>query len=285
MRFTCFTKAVIGLFLFLGPNVFAQKNAVYLKEHAVRINLDQPLGDSAYQLLAPFHVVMVGEMHGTREPARLVAALARLFSEKGDSVQVGLEIPPGKMKTFLADKTEENIYKSAFFADPAFESGRESDAWAKIIADCLQRPGVDVFFYDTDQDDGNRDSLMYLNLKKQIMGHPGRRTVTISGNIHSMTSPMERLGRNTTASFLKQDAELNLASGICSFNHYYLKGACRANFGKGLELRPLERAENEFDTATGFEQYLLLVSATSTYPYSGIFYTRNITPSELVRKK
>lgn len=98
-----------------------------------------------------------------------------------------------------------------------------------------------------------------------------------------MSSPQERLGRNTMASYLKQDQSLELGAKICSLNHYYQKGSCRANFGKGLEERPLDRAENEYDK-TGFEQYIVLVSATSPYPYSGFFYTKMVTPAKMVRE-
>jgi hypothetical protein len=265
----------------------AQRNALYLKDNAVHTDLPNALNDSVYHLLAPFQVMMLGEMHGTNEPAQLLAALAQMFAAKGDSVQVGFEIPADQMAAFRDQHTAESVFTSNFFAKPAFKDGRSSVAWANAIAVLAGKPTVEIFFYDINSDDSkteDRDSLMYLKLKKQYLRHPGWKMLTLSGNIHNMSSPQEQLGRNTMASFFKQDPALHLGTKICSLNHYYQKGSCRANFGKGLEERPLDRAENDFDRA-GFEQYILLVSATSPYPYSGFFYTKQVTPAKMVNEE
>ncbi|MEI6411611.1 MAG: hypothetical protein WCR52_19635 [Bacteroidota bacterium] len=279
------------LFLFLLTTacfrLSAQHNAPSFKDNAVRIDLQNALSDSIYHLLAPFQVLMLGEMHGTNEPAQLLAALAQMFAAKGDSVQVGFEIPADQMTAFRDQHTPESAFTSDFFAKPAFKDGRGSVAWANAIAALADKKTVDIFFYDITADDSkteDRDSLMYLKLKKQYLRHPGWKMLTLSGNVHNMSSPQERLGRNTMASYFKQDPELQLGMRICSLNHYYQKGSCRANFGKGLEERPLDRAENDFDWV-GFEQYILLVSATSTYPYNGFFYTKLVTAAKMVREE
>jgi hypothetical protein len=228
---------------------------------------------------------MVGEMHGTNEPAQFVTALANLLANKGDSVQVGLEIPADQMRAFLTNYSEKSICESDFFAKPLFQSGRESIAWAHVIAGLMQDSRIKIFFFDVNAGEdktNDRDSMMYLNIKKAFISHPKWKIITLSGNVHAMTSPQAQLGSNTMASFLKQDKGLNCGDKICSINHYYLQGACRANFGHGLEERKLGRDENEYDTTLDVHQYLVLVSATSTYPYSGFYYTRNITPSKMV---
>ena len=49
-------------------NAIGQSNAEYLKSHAVRVNNPEKLSDSVYNLLSPFQIIIMGEMHGTNEP-------------------------------------------------------------------------------------------------------------------------------------------------------------------------------------------------------------------------
>lgn len=58
---------------------------------------------------------MVGEMHGTKEPAKFVRSLVELLIRNGDTVQVGLEIPSEEVKTFTRTSPDSAIYASAFF--------------------------------------------------------------------------------------------------------------------------------------------------------------------------
>lgn len=111
MRFIC----CLLFYLSITIPGFAQNSVEYVREHAVRIESPQVLNDSAYELLSPFTLIMVGEMHGTQEPAQFTTALAELFASKGDSIQIGLEIPSQYMTKYLSEKTGNSVYVSDFF--------------------------------------------------------------------------------------------------------------------------------------------------------------------------
>lgn len=274
-------KKISCLLIFLKTfNVCAQSSA-YLKANAVRIENPYQLSDSVYSLLSPFRVIMVGEMHGTNEPAAFVTGLAKLLAGKDDSVSVGLEIPSQKMEWFLSSRTDSSIYQSDFFSKPV-EDGRGSFAWARVISTLKNNSRIQLFFFDVNAGEGKpyeRDSMMYLKLKKQFLLHPNWKMITLSGNAHNRIVPEEQ----KMASYLKQDVQLNISTKICSINNYYLEGTCRANFGNGLEEKKLGRPMNEYDTIFPFNNYLVLMRATSTYAYNGIYYTRNISASDMVK--
>lgn len=276
-----------NIFLFLSLsltflNSTAQNNSAYLKKNAVRINNPYELNDSIYNLLSPFQFILVGEMHGTNEPAQFINGLVNLLTAKGDSVAIGLEIPSGLMTNFILSRTDSSIYQSSFFHDFPIQDGRQSFAWANLISGLKNNPKVLLFFYDINDGDENksdRDRVMYLKIKKQIQLHPGWKMVTLSGNVHNKIVP---LGKKM-ASLLKQDKELNIWAKICSLNLEYLQGTCHANFGHGLEVKKLGHPASAFDTTFGFEKYLVMASPAADYEYTGFYYTRNITASEMVK--
>jgi len=54
---------------------------------------------------------------------------------------------------------------------------------------------IQFFFFDVNNDEEkkyNRDSIMYLKIKKQILLHPHWKVVTISGNAHASFTPDEK---------------------------------------------------------------------------------------------
>lgn len=260
----------------------AQNNAAYLKTNAIRVSDPYQLNDSIYNTLSPFKLIMMGEMHGTREPAQFVTGLAKLLTSKGDSVCVGLEIPSSEMADFNVSHTDSSIYQSSFFSNFSVLDGRESFAWASVISHLKNDPRVQLFFFDVVGDEEkkyDRDSIMYLKIKKQMQLHPGWKTVTLTGNKHNRLSP----GEKVAAYFLRQDKELNLSTKICAINHYYQQGTCNANFGHGIENRPIGHPINTFDTTLAFDKYFLMMSPKSNYPYTALYYTRNVSPSEMVK--
>ncbi|MEP7170037.1 MAG: hypothetical protein ABI855_11755, partial [Bacteroidota bacterium] len=162
-----------------------------------------------------------------------------------------------------------------------FESGRESFAWASLLSKLNDNPKVQIFFFDVTEGEGRlyeRDNRMYLKIKNQFRKHPDWKMITLSGNAHNMISP----DGNTMASYLKQDKELNLFAKICALDHHYLKGSCRANFGNGLEEKQLGHPESVYDTTFSFDKYLLLMPEELVSPYTGVYYTKYITPAKMV---
>jgi len=254
-----------------------------LKEDALKIEKPDQLSDEIYNALSDYRLIMVGEMHGTNESAEFVTGLAKLFSQHGDSVQVGFEIPSDQMKRFLESKTDSTIYSSDFFAQQS-PDGRASAAWANAISRLNKTPAVTVFFFDMNgKYDDRRDSTMYLNVKHQMKDHPKWKTLTISGNVHNMLLPYKGLTR--MGGFLVADAELNVGDKTCSFDYFYQSGKMNGNFGDGLKLHDVGNVETKFSKNVSFENYLFIYPALYSDRYNAVFFTRQMTASKLAKDK
>ncbi len=228
---------------------------------------------------------MIGEMHGTNEPAQFVTGLAELFTSNNDSVQVSFEIPADQMQTFLKLKTDSSIFNSYFFSN-AYMDGRASIAWALAIIQLNKNSRVSLFFYDRNNQEGHidsRDSTMYIHIKTKMLEHPNWKTITISGNIHNMLLPYK--GESKTGAYLKNDAQLNLKDKICSLNHLYQSGTMYNNMGKGLEVRQVDNSSLSFAKFAVYENYLYLFPDDDKNTYSGIFFTKTVTAAMLARQK
>jgi hypothetical protein len=239
--------------------------------------LEQPV----YDKMNEFNLIMIGEMHGTNEPANFLIGLAELFANHGDTVQVGFEIPSEMMTAYLQSLTDSSVFQSDFFLNNSAD-GRASIAWANAIARLTKKSNVKIFFYDIDKygADAERDSLMYLKIKGKIIEHPHWRTITLSGNIHNMRIPFR--GKLTTAYHLCNDKELNLSEKICTLSHIYQSGTMLNNIGNGLEIRQINNEPSAY-SEVGLDNYLYLYPTAGMY--DGIFFTKTVTASELVNMK
>jgi hypothetical protein len=252
-----------------------QDEAAYLKSHAVVIDNPERLSDSVYTLLSSFQIIMFGEMHGTNESAPFVKGLAELFLAKGDSVQVGLEIPPELMTKFILLHTDSSVYQSDFFSNPPVLDGKESIPWAHLIETLNRNPKVKIFFFDVNAGEKkyDRDSLMAAKTKTQFDLYPRWKIITLSGNYHNkidnVASMISVLKRNVTAK-------------ICSLDMEYKEGSAYASFNHGLEIKQLGSYPSVYNSTPGLDRYLILLPG---YNYDGIYYTKSITPARLVKEK
>lgn len=224
-------------------------------------------------------------MHGTNEPAKFTMSLAQLLTSNGDSVQLGLEIPSEEMTKFLIKYSDTSIYSSEFFSKEAID-GRENYVWAQLIATLNKNRNVKIFFFDVNKEDykisDNRDSLMYIKIKKQIQKYPEWKLITLSGNIHNMLQPYKDI--KTMACYLKSDKELSISDKLCSINHLYTSGAMYNNIGKGLELTEIKNLNSIYSKSVSYDNYLLLYSDAGLRNYSGIFYTKYVTAAKIINK-
>ncbi|WP_028522520.1 hypothetical protein [Runella limosa] len=258
-----------------------QDFASYIRNNAVRTDSLATSNNQVYNLLSGFKLIMIGEMHGTNEPAKLVTQLADIFTSHNDSVQIGLEIPAQLMNQYLNNQTDENIYTSDFFAKSS-QDGRASHAWAEIISKLNQDSKVKIFFYDIDSNESvvSRDSLMYLKIKKQIKLFPHWKTITLSGNIHNMILPYRDTPR--MALYLMKDEELNISKKTCSLNHFYQSGTMLNNTGNGLKMREINNGPSIYSQSLDFYSYLLLFPENHTERYNGIYFTRTVSAAKMV---
>ena len=287
MRITGVTKhllSIISFTLLLAP-LSGQEIPAFIKENAVNIDRLDSLDNKVYHLLTEFRLVMVGEMHGTNEPAKFVIGLTRLLRETGDSVQVGLEIPSGKMTGYINQPSNSNLYSSDFFALNSGD-GRASVAWAELISSIDKDPKVRIFFFDVNigecKNPGDRDSIMYLKVKDKIREHPKWKTITLSGNIHTMLLPYKE--KTKMSLFLSRDEDLHLTGRICSLNHVFGSGTMMNNTGNGLELGNIDNSLSDYSTAVDYENYILLYNVNANNRYSGVFFTRIVTAAKMTSK-
>lgn len=267
-------------------NVNGQDFTSLLKTNSIKIDKLDSLNNSIYELLHNKKIIMIGEMHGTNEPAKFANGLTALFTKNGDSVQVGFEIPSELMTTFLKLRTDSSIYQSDFFSKNTTD-GRASLAWVSTIILLRKNPKVTIFFYDINNGESknfdDRDSLMYIKIKNQIIKHPTWTTITLSGNIHNMRLPYKQ--KNKTGAYLANDTDLNISDKFCSLNHSYQSGTMLNNIGKGLELRQVGNINSDYAKFVDYDNYIFLFPITQTNTYDGIFFTRTVTAAELANKK
>lgn len=259
---------MFGLITFSG-NIYSQDNIESLKTNSIKIdNLNKP-DKKVYDVLSNYRVIMIGEIHGTNEPVNMLRGLVDLFTQNGDSVLVDFEIPETQMTTYLYQHTDKSILNSEFFSRPSGD-GRASIAWYTSLAKISKNKKAKIFFFDKAVDQiGNSDSIMFSNIKSNILEHPNWKTIVICGDVHSSTMPYEE--QMTTGSLLINDQDLNLADSLCSLNHVFESG---------------ETLWNEFPfmpttySQLAYDYYLFVCPKGRKDPYQAIFFTRKLTKSE-----
>jgi hypothetical protein len=272
MRFLCLLAA-----LTIWCAASAQTTRDLIRNNARPIATTAFLPDSMAKALRPFRVVMVGEMHGTREPAQFAGALAEAFARTGDSVLLGVEIRGESLGTFPRDRNEASLLASPFFQG-ATGDGRNSGAWKDLLLGAVKNPRIGLFFFDARG--GARDSMMAVNIVRAMEEHPGWKVVTLSGNMHNKVRPIG--GTRMAASYLLQAAGKELAGRLCSINIAYGEIAMWGDMGDGLKLHT-GKSDNIYAQAAPSDNYLLLLDPRSDYDYNAILFVRNLTASAPVK--
>jgi len=272
---------LLYIFILFNYKIYNQDLVNHIKENAIEIERIDSLNNTVYQILSKFNLIMIGEMHGTNEPAEFVTALAELFTKNNEAVQIGFEIPSEQMSIYLHLPTQINLFKSDFF-NKISNDGRASKAWANSIIKLTQNPNVNIFFFDIDSNDNyqNRDSLMYIKIKNQILNYPERKTITLSGNVHNKRNPHKEV--QTMAYLLINDKELNYLN-LCTINYIFSTGTMLNNTGNGLELRQISNPPNIFSESVNYRNYLYLFETPNNY--NGVLYTTTVLSSEQTFKK
>lgn len=273
-------KLILTFCLLLSSKLFSQTWKEYIAQNALPVGKTLELDSSLYHSFKDYRLIMMGEMHGTLEPAKMVEQLAHLILLYEDSVSIGLEIPENEMSAFLQNPSEKTLKESPFFSKPN-EDGRNGRAWFELVRYCMNEPRVSVFFFDNSvSPDVPRDSIMYLEVKKQAVLHPRNKILTISGNIHNQL--IARNGSKTMGAYLSADSSIFLKEQICSIYHYYAEGTMLNNTGKGLELTTIEFQESDFSSGK-HENYFIFYDSAEPTPNNCIFFTRKVHHSEVLK--
>lgn len=147
----------------------------------------------AEAILRPGVVLLLGEIHGTREAPEAVARLSCLALEKGLPITVALEIPraeQGRIDAYLSG--DEKALVEGEFWTRVYQDGRSSRAMMNLIATLRGYRGPDggphlVALDDPDSEAG-RDAAMARGLDEIASESPERAVIALTGNIHNRLS-------------------------------------------------------------------------------------------------
>jgi hypothetical protein len=121
-------KGIVLIFIIIHSNLFGQDFA-YMVRNAIKIDRPDSLDGKLYDSISRYRLIMVGEFHGTKEPATFVGGLIDLLIRNGDTVQVGMEIPADQMQDF-------------YFFHKTPRSNRATEAWSRLIERFRDLPKV-----------------------------------------------------------------------------------------------------------------------------------------------
>lgn len=138
-------------------------------------------------------VVLVGEVHGTRETPEFVGRLACAAASQFGSASVALEIPTSQqplIDAFInsrgsrADKAR--LLRGAFWSR-RLQDGRSSEAMLALLERLRQLKtrykGIRVLAID-EPAGGSRDAGMALHIRAEA-ARPGTRVIALLGNLHA----------------------------------------------------------------------------------------------------
>jgi hypothetical protein len=148
----------------------------------------------------PGTVMLLGELHGTREVPRFVALGACQVATRGTPVTVGLEMPvenQERVRRFIASAGTEAdhalLMESPFWRSP-YPDGRSSAAVVQLLEQLrwLRAQGLDVnvFVFDHPELQGeSREGAMARTILSEVEQGPGRFFLVVTGNVHPRTMP------------------------------------------------------------------------------------------------
>nr|WP_233165585.1 hypothetical protein [Archangium sp. Cb G35] len=141
-------------------------------------------------------VMLLGELHGTREVPRFVAQAACQTASNGIPVTVGLELPVEHQQlvaTFLRGAGSEGdwlkLMEAPFWRNP-HQDGRGSEAMANLLEQLRQLRArgldVDAFVFDHPGLKGQEhEDARAATVLSRVRQTPGRFFLVLTGNIHA----------------------------------------------------------------------------------------------------
>ncbi|MFP2930249.1 hypothetical protein ACLESO_34650 [Pyxidicoccus sp. 3LG] len=143
-------------------------------------------------------VLLLGEMHGTREVPRFVAQAACQAMVAGTPVTVGLELPVESQDRVAGFLTSEGtdadwlkLMDAPFWRSP-YPDGRGSEAMANMLEQLRQLRArglnVEAFVFDHPKLQGQvREEAMAATVMSRVKHAPDRFFLVVSGNVHPRT--------------------------------------------------------------------------------------------------
>lgn len=254
---------------------------VELKSSLVPIRDISDLDDSLYKHISNYDIIMIGELHGTNEPAEFAFGLCDLIARKEGKVVLGMEISPSQMEGYNADMSIDQLKDLKFF-NGENGSGMNGSAWLNLVARSNQNTMIVTEFFDY-QKVAPRDSSMYNAICDIRKEYTDTKIVTLSGNLHNRLEPYDE--NTMLGGYLSKDTINFKADRIMSIMHFFSKGTMMNNVGNGLELRTIDYKDNVVNTATSQNSFFCKNVFKNRSHHTHILYTEEVTHSELLESQ
>lgn len=179
------------------PSVGVRENP---KAPALAVDCGAPI-DGAGAVLRAGALIMLGELHGTRQIPAFAGDLACTAAIRGLRVRVGLELPRSQdqaLATYLAGSggaAEREALLGAEHWQRVDQDGRGSVAMLALIdrVRMLSKAGLDVELFAFDEEASaesvwnERDRSMATRILERAAGERQAVVLTLSGNLHNRT--------------------------------------------------------------------------------------------------
>jgi hypothetical protein len=252
-----------------------------LKKNAIPIQNLSKLSDKIYDEIANYEIIMIGEMHGTTEPAEFAYGLCELIAKHEGSVIMAMEIPASLMNNLSDEMSISELKELDFFRGKNFD-GRNGIAWLDLVYKGIKNDGIILKFIDNPYPSSTRDSSMYREIRNIHNKYPNTKIVTLTGNVHNSFKPLfdeVRIG-----GYLLKDSVNFDSKKIMSINHVFSEGEMMNSDGTGLQLRVIEREENIYNTTLSYEMFISKIFPKEQNRCTHILYTDKVTASGIIEK-
>ncbi|WP_139856522.1 hypothetical protein [Aequorivita sinensis] len=252
-----------------------------LKKNAIPIQNLSKLSDKIYDEIANYEIIMIGEMHGTNEPAEFAYGLCELIAKHEGNVIMAMEIRASLMNNLSDEMSISELKELDFFSGKNFD-GRNGMAWLDLVYKGIKNDGIILKFIDNPYQSSTRDSSMYREIRNIHNKHPNTKIVTLTGNVHNSFIPLfdeVRIG-----GYLLKDSVNFDSKKIMSINHVFSEGEMINSDGTGLQLRVIEREENIYNTTLSYEMFISKIFPKEQNRCTHILYTDKVTASGIIEK-
>ena len=253
----------------------------FLKENAISIKDITKLNRQVYNEVSDYEIIMIGEMHGTKEPAEFAYGLCNLITEAENKVVLALEIRDSQMNNFSDEMSIAQLKELDFFRRKNYD-GRNGVSMLDLIHKSNQNEKIMVKFIDNSYPSSTRDSSMYMEIRNIHNAYPNTKIVTLTGNVHNSFIPLFDMVR--IGGYLLKDTVNFDSKKIMSINHIFSEGNMLNSNGTELQLRIIEREENIYNTNLSYEMFLSKKFPKGQNRCTHILYTDKVTASGIIEK-
>jgi hypothetical protein len=231
--------------------------------------------DEIKECLADKDVIVIGEIHGTKEVPAFILQLTKLMVEQNHAVTVALEINKDlqdEMDYYKKNHDGAPLFKSDYFK---VKDGRTSIAMAKLITELQSMNGVEILCFDiesTESESANRDSLMAINLTVAST----KKMIVLTGNLHANLNGGFHRSDFKSAMYHFQKMQ-RLGSRLLSLNTHFASGTvwnCMKDGCRERVIHPEEAFRSDRPN------YLVIDEKSREDGYNGYLYFNSVSASK-----